>query len=227
MTDGESAYHNLQKQREAAQVLPKNEEHSVGDPVTPKKAPKKRATKPKEEAVSPIQYWNIYTALAAAQTDLKEIDADGVNDHFGNRYTTLGALLGAVRPVLSKHGIAISMTTEPVWESVETVTQAGDETTRKSTREMVGHDIHCVLYYGSTCNLPGDERIVSTLYIPRGGNIQQFGSALTYCRRYLVQSIVAVHTDTDDDGEAAAKMAETTRQPKGVNQVRDHLQRKV
>lgn len=220
MTDGASAYQELQQKRGAA---PKNEDLSVGDPVAPEKTTKKK-TKKKAPAAAKPQPGNIYTALAAAQVDLKEIDADGVNDHFGNRYTTLGGLLGGVRPVLAKHGICISMECDPVWETVETTTQVGDETTTRVVRDMLGHHVHCALYYGMNEQgvLGANDIIRSTLFIPKGGNIQQFGSALTYCRRYLVQSIVAVHTDLDDDGNEASKMVE---QPRGVNQVRDHLRK--
>lgn len=214
MTDGISNMHEqIAEKAKAAEA-------KAPEKKTRKKRAKKEAT-PKQ----PV-YGNIYGALAAAQVDLKEIDADGVNDHFGNRYTTLGALLGAVRPVLAKHGIALSMTTRPVWGEVDSVTKSEGTTTTTTHREMLGHDIHCVLYYGASLELAGDERIVSTLFVPKGGNIQQFGSALTYCRRYLVQSIVAVHTDKDDDGNDAVGNKPTKAQPRGTNQVREHLQGK-
>lgn len=43
------------------------------------------------------------------------------------------------------------------------------------------------------------------LQLPGSGTMQQLGSAITYCRRYLFGCLTGIVTDADDDGQAASK----------------------
>jgi hypothetical protein len=46
-------------------------------------------------------------ALLAFQTDAPAIHKDATNNHFGNSYVTLGSLMDAVRPALTKQGLVL------------------------------------------------------------------------------------------------------------------------
>ena len=48
------------------------------------------------------------------------------------------------------------------------------------------------------------ESIVSSIELPTSGNPQQMGSAITYFRRYTLQSLLSLQAD-DDDGQMASK----------------------
>ena len=119
----------------------------------------------------------IADALASAQAELTDPPKDSVNPHFKSRYADLATVLKTVRPVLSKHGIALTQTTNYAEGVLVLVTRLSwrDE-------EIVGH-------------YP---------VIPQQSTPQGYGSALTYARRYAIQAIVGVAADEDDDGNAAS-----------------------
>ena len=114
----------------------------------------------------------IADALASAQAELTDPVKDSVNPHFKSRYADLATVLKTVRPVLSKHGIALTQTTNYAEGVLVLVTRLSwrDE-------EIVGH-------------YP---------VIPQQSTPQGYGSALTYARRYAIQAIVGVAADDDDE----------------------------
>ena len=65
----------------------------------------------------------IAEALAAAQAELTDPAKDSINPHFKSKYADLATILKTVRPVLSRHGIAVTQTTEIDCGSVTLVTQ--------------------------------------------------------------------------------------------------------
>jgi ERF superfamily len=116
-------------------------------------------------------------ALIKAKAEFTPIQKDGTNPHYKKKYATLDAVLDAVTPGLSKHGLVIIQTTE-LCES-KTV-------------------LRTHLYHES------GESITSNYPLPETSDSQKFGAALTYARRYAVCAILSVTADEDDDGEGAA-----------------------
>lgn len=117
-------------------------------------------------------------ALAAAQIEITDPQKDAVNPHFRSRYADLATVLKTVRPVLARHGLAITQTTQ--------VDEQG--------RLLLVTRLHW-----------RDEELVGYYPIqPVKADPQGYGSALTYARRYTIQAIVGVAADDDDDGNAAS-----------------------
>ena len=117
-------------------------------------------------------------ALAAAQLEITDPAKDAVNPHFRSRYADLATVLKTVRPVLARHGLAITQTTQ--------VDEQG--------RLLLVTRLHW-----------GNEELVGYYPIqPVKADPQGYGSALTYARRYTIQAIVGVAADDDDDGNAAS-----------------------
>lgn len=120
----------------------------------------------------------IAEALAAAQAELTDPVKDSINPHFKSRYADLASILKAVRPVLARHGIAVTQTTG--------ITDGGGVIL-----------ITALMWRG--------ESIVGRYPVnPVKADPQGFGSAMTYARRYALQAIVGVAADDDDDGNAAS-----------------------
>ncbi len=116
-------------------------------------------------------------ALSAAQAELTDPPKDSVNPHFKSRYSSLNTILKTVRPILAKHGIAFTQTTDIIDGQFVLVTRL----------------------------LWRDEEIVGRYPIqPTKTDPQGQGSAITYARRYALQAIVGVAADDDDDGNAAS-----------------------
>jgi len=118
------------------------------------------------------------SALVAALGELRNVPKDKVNPHFKSRFTSLDAILDATRPVLSKHGLAMSQ--EPVYEDG----MAG----------VVTRIIHA-----------GGESRESKLLLPlRDQSAQGVGSCLSYARRYSAAAVLGIASDEDDDGQVAS-----------------------
>jgi len=117
-------------------------------------------------------------ALVAALSELTNLAKDKVNPHFKSRFTSLDAILDATRPVLAKHGLALSQ--EPVFEDG----MAG----------VVTRIIH----------VSGESR-ESKLILPlRDQSAQGVGSAISYARRYSAAAVLGIASDEDDDGQQAS-----------------------
>lgn len=116
-------------------------------------------------------------ALAAAQLEITDPAKDAVNPHFRSRYADLATVLKTVRPVLARHNIALTQTTQILDGALVLVTRL-----HWKDEELAG-------YYPIS---------------PTKADPQGYGSALTYARRYALQAIVGVAADDDDDGNAAS-----------------------
>lgn len=117
-------------------------------------------------------------ALAKAQGEMENASKNSQNPHFKSKYADLAEILNTVRPVLSKHGLAV--TQFPAFESgtahVETIlTHASGE------------------WMSGTCSAPVQK-----------SDPQGVGSALTYLRRYSLAAVCGLAQE-DDDANAASK----------------------
>lgn len=119
-------------------------------------------------------------ALLAAQAEFPEIPKDRENTYFKSKYSTLDAIISAVRPVLNKHGIILDHTTEIIngqWCEVARLTHAATGEVRTNAHPLAAD-------FGS----------LST---------QARGSEVTYGRRYSLAPMLGITSDEDDDGNAA------------------------
>ncbi len=125
-------------------------------------------------------------ALVAAQAGLKPIAKDGKNPAFRSRYATLDGIMETVRPALAAHGLAV------VQGVVHPETGEGGR--------LVGIMLETRLLHTS------GEWLASVVPVPVAkGDAHGLGSALSYGRRYGISALLALSTDEDDDGNAAAK----------------------
>ena len=144
-------------------------------------------------------------ALVAAQAEMPIVERDGTaNSEDSGRqyaYTSLGSMLQAVRPVLSKHGLC--------------VIQGGD------CEHVDGH-----ICMETTIIHESGQYICGTMRIPftQGSNAAQAaGAAITYCRRYAFSTMLGVTSEEDTDaarlpaekpaGKPAAKPAPAKPKP--------------
>ena len=120
----------------------------------------------------------IAPALVKAQAAIRAAIKDSTNPHFRSKYADLGAVVEAVKPALLANDITY----------IQGVMDAEN-----------GVAVETMLLHSS------GEWISSTLRIPASKqDAQGYGSAITYGRRYGLQSMCGVPAE-DDDGNAAAK----------------------
>ena len=113
-------------------------------------------------------------ALVAASAELANPPCDRANSHFNQRYATLRSVTETVRPVLARHGLAVS----------QQVFTNGDEI---GVRTVIVHR--------------SGEISPSECSFPRPSNIQHAGGVITYLRRYALCAALNIVGDDDQDAE--------------------------
>ena len=124
---------------------------------------------------------SLYSALAAAQAEMGPALKDAINPAFKSKYADLASVMAACLPALNKHGIAVL---QPAFD---------DET---------GRYVKTIFVHGET----GEMAECRVPLIIQKNDMQGYGSACTYARRYGLMGMAGIAPD-DDDGNAAAKAA--------------------
>lgn len=120
-------------------------------------------------------------ALAAALPELESAKKNKANPAFKSKYADLAAVIEAIEPV-TKHGL---------WY-------------RQHTHENE-NGVQVETFYIHTS---GEQMSAGTVFMPATKkDAQGFGSALTYARRYGLQTAFGLATE-DDDGNAAVKASQ-------------------
>ena len=124
---------------------------------------------------------SLASAMAAAFAEIEAATKTANNPHFKSKYADLGAIIDAVKPPLIKHGLFFTQRPQPSEDGVI---------------------VETVLHHAG-----GETLSLGSLYVPANKkDAQGFGSAMTYARRYALQTAFGVPTE-DDDGNAAAASA--------------------
>ena len=121
----------------------------------------------------------IWTALSKAQAEMKNAHLNCVNPHFKSKYADLASIRDTVIPVLTKHGLALTQTTQ---------------------YKDGGLVLHTTLWG------PDGAKIESTYPLPID-KPWVMGSHMTYARRYTLAAIVGLSAEEDDDANAAQDAA--------------------
>ena len=142
-------------------------------------------------------------AFLKLQSELEPVKKDSANPFFKSKYADLSSILEAVQPLLKKHEFMVFQEPGNLGEKLAMTT---------------------------TIMHVSGEYIRSTVAFPVVKNDPQgYGSAITYARRYSLQSILGLPV-VDDDGNAASQQprqqakqpvkpapAQTGKQPKDLN----------
>jgi hypothetical protein len=117
---------------------------------------------------------NIYQKLHEAKLEIGKVAKNAKNPHFKNTYADLNALIEAVEPILLEKGLVLL---QPIKEGK---------------------------VFTLIINIEDSFSIESYIDLPNGINPQQMGSAITYYRRYTLQSLLSLQA-VDDDGQHASQ----------------------
>lgn len=154
------------------------------------------ATSSTEKPTESKELNELFGALAKAQMEMEIASKDSKNPFFKSTYADFSSIILASRPYLSKNGICIIQRIVPN-EKEESVLYTRMGHTSGQWMESSISVIPVKPKKNDAGRTIGEERT---------GDIQAFGSRLTYLRRYMYMSMVGiVCSDDDDDGNAAAK----------------------
>jgi hypothetical protein len=117
---------------------------------------------------------NLYLKLAEVKREVGKVSKNSKNPHFKNTYADLNALIDAVEPILLEKGLLML---QPI--------QNGNVTT-------------------IIIDCESSESIESSILLPALQDPQKLGSAISYFRRYTLQSLLSLQA-IDDDATLAIK----------------------
>lgn len=122
---------------------------------------------------------NLWKAFIEFQKEFKGMKPDATNPFFKSSYITLDGILETVRPILSKHGLAI-------------------------LQEATGEDGSVIV---KTYLIHESGQIYQTeplaMTPQKANDPQQMGSCITYAKRYQLAALLGICESVDDDGNAA------------------------
>jgi hypothetical protein len=121
----------------------------------------------------------LFAALAKAQAEMENAKKNADNPHFKKPYADFNSIRDEVIPHLSANGICAVQTPGTIGNQVSVTT-------------LLGHSSG--QWLRGVCSWAADK-----------ANLQGFGSAITYLRRYSLQSVVCLGQEDDDDGEKDRK----------------------
>jgi hypothetical protein len=117
---------------------------------------------------------NIYQKLHEAKLEIGKVAKNAKNPHFKNTYADLNALIEAVEPILLEKGLVLL---QPIKEGK---------------------------VFTIITSIIDSYSVESYIDLPINLNPQQLGSAVTYFRRYTLQSLLSLQA-VDDDGQHASQ----------------------
>ena len=125
---------------------------------------------------------SIYKKLFEAKKEIGTITKDAKNPFFKSNYLSLNGLIDAVEEVLVNNDLVLL---QPIKDNL-VLTQIID--------------------------VESSEMVESGMTLPNIQDPQKLGSAITYYRRYTLQSLLGLQAE-DDDGNSATKQTKEERKP--------------
>ena len=122
---------------------------------------------------------NIYAKILAAKKEIGTISKDSKNPFFKSNYLSLNGLINAVEDVLQNQDLLL-------------------------LQPLGNGGVSSIIY-----DTESGEQVESFMLLPNIQDPQKLGSAITYFRRYTLQSLLGLQAE-DDDGNHAAKPIKKT-----------------
>jgi hypothetical protein len=127
----------------------------------------------------------VASALLKAQSVMTAALKDAKNPFFKSSYADLNSVLDASRPALNANGISVVQSTS-------------SRVNEQGVRVQV---LETILLHESGEYIGSETDIV----VKANGNAQDYGSAISYARRYGFQALVALKGEDDDGNSASGK----------------------
>lgn len=149
----------------------------------------------------------LWQAFSKMQAEIQSIHRTQANSLYNSKYATLDNLLVEVRPIWSKHGLAVAqnLSTELIECKVPQAERDFKTSSKKTTYvdgAMFGVAVTTIVALGSE-SIEFQGLKVYTERMDAHG----IASASTYARRISLMAVLGVSASDDDDGNAAATTA--------------------
>lgn len=134
----------------------------------------------------------IYEKIFEAKKGMGKLFKDAKNPFFKSNYLSLNGLIEAVDTVLMENGLVLLQPIEN--GNVSTI----------------------------IVDIETGDKVTSEMQLPNIQDPQKLGSAITYYRRYTLQSLLGLQAE-DDDGNSATKQTQEERKPALTSDGFDYL----
>ena len=124
---------------------------------------------------------NLYTKLNEVKKEIGAISKDSTNPFFKSKYFDINSLLRHVEPLLQKNGLLL-------------------------LQPIIKGEV-----FSEILDVESGESVTSSIPLPQMDDPQKLGSAVTYYRRYTLQSLLGLQAE-DDDANSASQAAESQKQ---------------
>lgn len=141
---------------------------------------------------------NLAVALVKFNSEVQKVGKNAENPFYKNNYATLDNIIDEVRPVLTKHGLAVMQI-------------PGGDGEKVIMKTLLVHE--------SGEWIESDPLVMK----PVKNDPQAVGSCVTYARRYSLAGFLSLNTGEDDDGQKATG---STIQPKTVGEIKMNWKKK-
>ena len=119
---------------------------------------------------------NIHQKIALIQSEIGAISKDTTNPFYKSKYFDVNSLIGQLHPLLEKYNLVL-------------------------LQPIADNKVNSII-----CDTINKEEIHSSLDLPTNLDPQKLGSAITYFRRYTLQSLLALQAEDDDGNKAITKI---------------------
>ena len=130
---------------------------------------------------------NLYTKLNEVKKEIGAISKDSTNPFFKSKYFDINSLLRHVEPLLQKNGLLL-------------------------LQPIVKGEV-----FSEIVDIESGESVQSSIPLPQMDDPQKLGSAVTYYRRYTLQSLLGLQAEDDDANSASQSVTQKSTKP-WVNQ---------
>lgn len=135
----------------------------------------------------------VLAAVAAAAGEMQKVGKDGKNEHDRYDFASIDSFLSLVRPILSKHGIIVTMDET----SIEDFTRKG----KYQENDWMRMRWQFIVWHSSGQHLPPSFRTVEVL---RNG-AQAYGSGQSYALKQFLRALFQISTGDKDDADIEVK----------------------
>ena len=123
---------------------------------------------------------SIYKKLYKVQKEIGAISKDSTNPFYKSKYFDINSLIKQLMPILEKHNLLLL---QPMSEGNQ---------------------------YSKIVDVDTGDSVESFLSLPINLDAQKIGSAITYYRRYTLQSLLGLQAEDDDGNNASIPSKKTT-----------------
>ena len=127
-----------------------------------------------------VKVSGLYPKLHAAKQKIGKVAKNSTNPHFKNKYADINALIESVEPILLEHGLLL----------IQPISATG-------------------LVSTLIIDIETGDKVESSMRLPEIQDPQKIGSAVTYYRRYTLQSLLSLQAEDDDANSASATVKNT------------------